>query len=63
MKEIPNFKNNKKKNKTNRNKKQQQKKKLSGQWWCTPLIPALGGRGRWISVSSRKAWSMEQVPG
>jgi hypothetical protein len=18
-------------------------------WWCTPLIPALGGRGRWIS--------------
>jgi hypothetical protein len=22
----------------------------NGQWWCTPLIPALGkGRGRWIS--------------
>jgi hypothetical protein len=21
----------------------------AGQWWHTPLIPALGGRGRWIS--------------
>ena len=23
----------------------------------------LGGRGRWVSVSSRPAWSTEQVPG
>jgi len=28
-----------------------------------PLIPALGGgRGRWISVGSRPAWSIDQVP-
>ena len=24
---------------------------LAGQWWCTPLIPALGRQGRQISVS------------
>jgi hypothetical protein len=24
-------------------------KGVAGQWWCTPLIPVLGGRGRWIS--------------
>jgi len=21
----------------------------AGQWWCSPLIPASGGKGRWIS--------------
>jgi hypothetical protein len=26
-------------------------------WWPTPLIPALGGRGRWISVSWGLAWA------
>lgn len=31
------------------------------QWWCAPLIPALGRRRRWISVNSRPAQSMEQV--
>jgi hypothetical protein len=27
------------------------------------LIPVLGSRGRWISVSSGPAWSIERVPG
>jgi hypothetical protein len=27
-----------------------------------PLIQNSGGRGRWISVSSRPAWSTELVP-
>ena len=37
-----------------------QNKIATGQWWCLPFIPALG---RWISVSSRPAWSTELVPG
>jgi hypothetical protein len=41
------------------------------QWWCTPLIPALGGRGRRISefeaslvyrVSSRTARATQRNP-
>lgn len=28
----------------------------AGLWWATPLIPAPGSRGRWISESSRPAW-------
>jgi hypothetical protein len=44
-------------------------KEKSWEWWCTPLIPALGGRGRWISefkaslvykVSSRTARATEK---
>ena len=40
-------------------------------WWRTPLIPALGGRGRWISefqaslvyrVSSRRAKATQRNP-
>jgi hypothetical protein len=23
--------------------------KFTGQWWHMPLIPALGGKGRWFS--------------
>jgi hypothetical protein len=30
-------------------------------WWHIPLVPALGGKGRQISVSSRPAWSSELV--
>ena len=35
-----------------------------GQWWHTPLIPALGRQrqARW-PLSLRSAWSTEQVPG
>lgn len=33
---------------------------LAGHWGCTSLIP---GRGRWICVGSRPAWSTELVPG
>ena len=36
------------------------KKLWAGHWWCMPLIPAFG---RWISVSSRTAWSPDWVPG
>jgi hypothetical protein len=36
---------------------------LAEWWWVTPLNQALGGRGRWISKSSRPAWSTEWVPG
>jgi hypothetical protein len=41
-------------------------KEKARQWWHVPLIPALGwacGSDRWIFVSSRPAWSTEQVPG
>jgi hypothetical protein len=43
----------------------------AGQWWCMPLIPALGGRGRQISefkaslvyrVSSRTARATQRNP-
>lgn len=34
-------------------------------WWYTSLIPTLGSRGRWITVSSghHAAWSTWLVPG
>lgn len=32
-------------------------------WWNMPLIPELGRRGRWISVSLKSAWSTKQVLG
>jgi hypothetical protein len=44
---------------------------LARQWWRTPLIPALGSRGRWISefeaslgyrVSSRTARATQRNP-
>jgi hypothetical protein len=47
------------------------KKSISQAWWHTPLIPALGGRGRWISefkaslfykVSSRTARATQRNP-
>lgn len=31
-------------------------------WWCTLLILALRRQNRWISMSSRLNWSLEQVP-
>jgi hypothetical protein len=38
------------------------KAKYDGQWWHTPLIPALGAEaGRFLS--SRPVWSTEFVPG
>ena len=33
------------------------------QWWSTPLISALGGGDRQISVSLRPAWATGRVPG
>jgi hypothetical protein len=45
--------------------------RLSQAWWCMPLIPALGGRGRWISefetrlvykVSSMTARAIQRNP-
>lgn len=39
-------------------------KLIWGRRWChIPLISASGGRGKQISVSSKQAWSTEQVPG
>jgi hypothetical protein len=35
----------------------------SQMWWHTPLIPVLGTRGGWISVSSRPICSIEGVSG
>ena len=32
-----------------------------GQGWCKCLIPALEGRIKWISVSSRRAWFIERI--
>lgn len=29
-------------------------------WWCIPLVPGLGNRGRWIS---EVVWPTEQIPG
>jgi hypothetical protein len=46
-------------------------KRFAGWWWRTPLIPALGGRGRWISgfeaslvyrVSFRTALATQRNP-
>lgn len=31
-------------------------------WWCTLLILAIRRQSRWISMSSRLNWSLEQVP-
>jgi hypothetical protein len=48
-----------------------EKQKFSRAWWHTPLIPALGGRGRQISefkvslvykVSSRTARAIQRNP-
>ena len=36
---------------------------ISQAWWCMPLIPALWGRGRRISVISRPTWSTQRVLG
>lgn len=30
---------------------------LFSAWWYTPLIPALGCKGKWVSVDSRPTWS------
>lgn len=40
-------------------------KKAARLWWPTPLIQALGGRGRWISgfLSLMPAWSAERIEG
>jgi hypothetical protein len=35
------------------------KKKKAGQWWHTPLIPALGRAEAGGFLSSRTAWSIE----
>jgi hypothetical protein len=49
--------------------KESKKRFVSQAWWCTPLIPALGGRGRQISefeaslvyrVSSRTARAIQR---
>lgn len=31
--------------------------------WHTPVIPAVGGRGRGITTSSKSAWSTQSAPG
>jgi hypothetical protein len=53
----PVSKNQKKKKKKKRRRKKEKKKEILScwAWWCTLLVPALGGRGRQISVSSRPA--------
>ena len=44
-------------------KKINKKASHSQVWWRTLVIPALGGRSKQISVSSRPAWSTEWVLG
>jgi hypothetical protein len=42
-------------------RKEKKREKSSRQWWSSPLISALGGRGRWISEFKAKL-SAEQIP-
>lgn len=45
-------------------KRKKKNKSLPGGRWCTLLNSSTqGGRQRWVSVSSRSAWSTNGVPG
>ena len=37
----------------------QEKKQIAGQWWCTPLVPALWEAEAGGFLSSRPTWSTE----
>jgi hypothetical protein len=48
-----------------RSKRENGKLKNARRWWRHTLIPVLrsGGRGKWISLDCRPAWSTARVPG